>query len=124
MKTLLATIGGTLTAGDLMMISYTHPQRGGESTIKFKVPPAVDTIDTDPTTGEKTVKSVAPSLSDVVQGFLDELGRGQAWPSGEFEGVRKDDTSLAIKCSDAVSDVEFSAQIEGASSATITLQTL
>lgn len=124
MKTLIVSVGGTPTPGDLVMLMYTHPSRGGCSALKYKVKQPVDTIETD-AKGAKKVVAKSDTAADVVAGLLNELNCGQAWPLGEFQGAsREDATSFIVKCSDLLSDVQFSTEIQGAKTLTVGLEML
>ena len=126
MRTILVTIAGTLTPGDLLMLNYSHKSGGGVSTIKYRVRPPVDEIVTDPATGAKTVQTLPDSIPNAIKGLLDELNRGQSWPNEEFQGSLKDDSTLVIKCKDDHEHAQnvFTAEVEGAKTETIELQVL
>lgn len=96
MSTVIVTIGGTPTPGDLLMLSYSHPTRGGVSCLKYKVRYPVDEIVTDPATGAKSIKSTADTLESIVDGFMDEFSRGQEWPLPEFQFRKRSGTQFIV----------------------------
>jgi hypothetical protein len=96
MSTVIVTIGGTLTPGDLLMLSYSTP-RGGLSTLKYRVRLSTDSIVTDPATGAKSVHTTGDTIANVVNGFVEEFERGQEWPLSEFEVTKRSDTSFVVK---------------------------
>lgn len=114
MKTLIVTIGGPLTPGDQLFLEYTHPQRGGTSTLKVKVLAPVDEI-VDDGGGTKRVSSTADSIASIIQRFLDQMAQGQAWPPSEFVASGKDSTSFVVKCrgEHGFADIAFKVFAEG-----------
>jgi len=125
MKTLIVTLGGACTVGDLLIIEYSHP-RGGVSAIKAQVREPKDEIVENPVSGMKSVKTTGDTLATLVQQFLDDISRGQSWPGEEFKGAAREGkpNSFAVKCSDYVSDVIFKAYVQGAETETIEIEVL
>jgi hypothetical protein len=127
MKTLLVALGGTLTVGDLLIIEYSHPVRGGNSAIKATVRPPKDEIVTDPVTGAKSVRTSGETLASLARQFVDDVNAMKSWASDEFRASLRDGgngASFVIKCTDAVSDVVFKSYVEGAGTETIEIEVL
>jgi hypothetical protein len=119
MATIIATIGGTPTPGNLLMISFSpppHPRGSGVSTLKYRIPQPVDTIVTDPETGAKTVKSSGNAISDAVEGLYNEFWKGYEWPLSAFDVTKRGDNGLVIKQTDMrdnLSNLSFRSEVEG-----------
>jgi hypothetical protein len=121
MSTVIITVKGTPTPGDVLMLSYTHPIRGGASTLQYKVRQPVDFIEADPVTGVKQVKTVSDTITSIVDGFVAEFSRGQQWPLPEFEVTKRNDSSFVVKQQNApgtfFDGIVFKTIIEGANGA-------
>jgi|SRR5208282_1088476 len=132
MSTVIVTIKGTATPGDLLMLSYSHPTRGGVSTLLYKVKQPVDSIEVDPATGNKVVKTVGDTVESIVDGLVAEFSRGQQWPLPEFEVTKRNAESLVVKQINApgtfFDGIAFKGNVEGAGGAdpteTMTLEVL
>jgi hypothetical protein len=124
MKTIIATIGGTPTPGDLLVIEYSHPTRGGVSAVKTKVREPVDEIVTDPATGAKSVNTTADTIKAITERLAGEVNGMREWAADEFRAKLRTMDSFIVNCSDAVSDVVFKAYVEGAATETISIEEL
>ena len=120
MSTVIVTIKGTPTPGDLLMLSYSSPTRGGQSTLMVKVRPPTDTIVED-ASGNKTIQTTKQTIENLVDGFVDEFARGQQWPLPEFEVTKRNAESLVVKQQNAAGSffdgIVFKGFVEGAGGA-------
>lgn len=96
-----ATLGGTPTPGDTVMLYYTG-SRGGRSTASHIVRPG-------------------DTLTDIGHGIVGSAGRGNYL--GEFVLKLKNDTIMII-CSNLVHDVTFYSEILGVGTETLTVEEL
>jgi hypothetical protein len=122
MSTIIVTIGGAPTPGDLLMLSYSSPTRGGVSCLKYKVRQPVDAIVEDPATGAKSVQTRGDTLESIVDGFIDEFNKGQEWPLPEFQFRKRNATQFVVTQNNLTDSsffvgIEFKPAIEGAGGA-------
>jgi hypothetical protein len=123
MKTLIVTLGGTLTVGDLLVLEYKHPTRGGNSAVKALVREPKDEIITDPVTKAKTVKTTGETIESLVRQLVDDINGMRSWLA-DFRAVVRDSNpkSLVIRVPDLVEDVIFNGFVEGAATETMELE--
>lgn len=119
MKALTVKIGGTATAGDILVINYWNRKpRGGNSGLTYKVQPPRDEIVTDPVTGAKSVVTHAETPATMAAALYNEFTKGQQWPPDEFEFAidpRNPDT-LLIKAKETFefANSDYAVEVHGA----------
>lgn len=118
MKTVILKIEGAPADGDLAVVAYTHPQRGGMSYATYtvrgekRVAELVgDEAQVRVVTGD-TPESIAKGLASSIN---DQKGE---FCSGQFNATATGDM-LVIACSDSVDDVRFITQFQGKGSGMI-----
>jgi hypothetical protein len=121
MRALIVTLGGSLTARDRIMIVARHPQKGGQSFISYTVPDPVDIIEVAEN-GRKSVKTVVASFADACRVLVSQVEGGQGLGADQFEANVRGDDGFVIKCKDHVSDLIWSAEIEGAKTETVKIE--
>lgn len=96
MRMITFELSGDAVPGALVMLNYRHPDRGGRSTVKYVVG------------DEDTLETVAARLAEQINGAVGDWQTG----AGDFKAKAKG-ARVNVMCSDLVSDVEFSADVEG-----------
>lgn len=132
MRTVMFHFAGEPAPGDLIMLSYSHPVRGGRSTAKYtaKGGSGYDEIVYDesvpPVASVRHVSHAPDDLNAIVAALATEImGVQSEWSpgAGDFKASAKG-ARLVVMCSDLLSDVEFSFAVEGKGTVTCEVEVI
>lgn len=114
MKTLVVKGSGTVTEGDMVILSYRSP-RGGRSDAKYLVRNPRQLMSEEALRAGEPPPPLA-SIADIIAGLASTINSEKSeWcpGSGDFRATAKGDT-LYVQCSDTVSNVSFGIEVTGA----------
>ena len=112
MKTVIVTIEGEVRPGDYIGLCYRHPRFGGQSVIGLVVPEPRDSIATG-ADGTKHIATSTTTIADIVRFWKNEVDGGKAWVQNEIQATIRNEHQIILKCSDALTESEFYATLEG-----------
>ena len=111
MKVVKITLGGTVTAGDAVIVHYSAPRGGRTSAGHFIAERRFSGVDGSPLNEPESLETIARGLAGAIQTYFCK---------GEFQ-AEADGHVVTVICSDLVSDVVFSTEVQGAGTETVTL---
>lgn len=130
MRTVIVKVSGEPKIGDRVMVTSTHRERGGASTVYHLVTKPREEIIyldqvqyEDPETGElrmeadlngrKEVRTHPQTLENVVDGLVAAMnGQNSMFISTHFQAKKRNATEFVIQASDTMNDNDFYAYVE------------